>query len=40
MCFPIWMVLTNLGYFSKSEEGRLSVLGYAFGVLEFVPALD
>ncbi len=35
MCFPLWMVLTNLGYFHKSEEGRLSFLGYAFGVLEF-----
>ena len=29
------MLLTNLGYFYKSAEGRLSVLGYAFGVLEF-----
>ena len=35
MLFPIWMLLTNLGYFYKSAEGRLSVLGYAFGVLEF-----
>ena len=35
MLFPIWMLLTNLGYFYKSAEGRLSVFGYAFGVLEF-----
>ena len=35
MCFPIWMLLTNLGYFYKSVEGRLSVLGYMIGVLEF-----
>ena len=35
MLFPIWILLTNLGYFYKSAEGRLSVLGYAFGVLEF-----
>lgn len=35
MCFPIWMLLTNLGYFYKTVEGRLSVLGYLIGVLEF-----
>ena len=35
MCFPIWMLLTNPGYFYKSVEGRLSVLGYMVGVLEF-----
>ena len=35
MCFPIWMLLTNLGYFYKSVEGRLGVLGYLTGVLEF-----
>ena len=35
MCFPIWMLLTNLGYFYKTVEGRLSVLGYMMGVLEF-----
>ena len=35
MCFPIWMFLTNLGYFYKTAEGRLSVLGYLTGVLEF-----
>lgn len=35
MCFPIWMLLTNLGYFYKTVEGRLSVLGYLMGVLEF-----
>lgn len=35
MFFPIWMLVTNLGYFYKSVEGRLSVLGYAIGVLEF-----
>ncbi len=35
MCFPIWILVTNLGYFCKSAEGRLSILGYVFGVLEF-----
>ena len=35
MCFPIWMLLTNLGYFYRSAEGRLGVLGYMTGVLEF-----
>lgn len=35
MCFPIWMLLTNLGYFYKTVEGRLSILGYLVGVLEF-----
>ncbi|MCR5500089.1 MAG: hypothetical protein K6F31_06825 [Acetatifactor sp.] len=35
MCFPLWMLLTNLGYFTKSAEGKLSLMGYAFGVLEF-----
>lgn len=35
MCFPIWMLLTNLCYFYKTVEGRLSVLGYLIGVLEF-----
>lgn len=35
MCFPIWMVITNPGYFIKTTEGRLSLIGYAVGVLEF-----
>ena len=35
MFFPLWMLLTNLGYFYKTVEGRLSVLGYMIGVLEF-----
>ena len=35
MFFPIWMLLTNLGYFYETVEGRLSVLGYMMGVLEF-----
>lgn len=35
MCFPIWMLLTNPGYFYKTTEGRLGVLGYLTGVLEF-----
>ncbi len=35
MFFPIWMLLTNLGYFYETVEGRLSVLGYMVGVLEF-----
>lgn len=35
MAFPIWMVVTNLKYFIKTEEGRLSFLGYAMGTTEF-----
>ena len=35
MAFPIWMVLTNLKYFFKSVEGRLALIGYAIGTLEF-----
>lgn len=35
MAFPLWMVLTNLKYFFKSVEGRLSLIGYATGTLEF-----
>ena len=35
MLFPIWMFLTNPGYFLKTVEGKLSVLGYLMGVLEF-----
>lgn len=35
MAFPIWMGITNLKYFFKSEEGRLSLLGYAVGTTEF-----
>lgn len=35
MAFPIWMVLTNFKYFFKSVEGRLSLIGYAAGTLEF-----
>ena len=34
-CFPLWMLITNLGYFYKSAEGRLAFLGYATGFLEF-----
>ncbi len=35
MAFPIWMVLTNLKYFGKSVEGRLSLVAYLTGALEF-----
>lgn len=35
MAFPLWMVLTNLKYFFKSVEGRLALIGYAIGTLEF-----
>lgn len=35
MFFPIWMVVTNPGYFLKSTEGLLSGLCYAIGTLEF-----
>ena len=35
MTFPIWMVVTNPKYFVKSVEGRLAVIGYLVGVLEF-----
>lgn len=35
MAFPIWMVITNLKYFFKSVEGRLSLVAYAVGTLEF-----
>lgn len=35
MAFPFWMVITNLKYFFRSEEGRLSLIGYVVGTLEF-----
>lgn len=35
MLFPLWMVGTNLKYFCKSVEGRLSLIGYVVGTLEF-----
>lgn len=35
MAFPIWMFITNLKYFIKSVEGRLALIGYAVGTLEF-----
>lgn len=35
MFFPIWMIVTNPGYFLKSTEGFLSGLCYAVGTLEF-----
>lgn len=35
MAFPIWMVITNLKYFLRTEEGRLSLLGYIVGTAEF-----
>lgn len=35
MAFPFWMVVTNFKYFVKSVEGRLSLIGYAVGTLEF-----
>lgn len=35
MAFPLWMVITNLKYFFRSEEGRLSLIGYVVGMLEF-----
>jgi hypothetical protein len=35
MSFPCWMVLTNLKYFIKTVEGRLALIGYAIGTLEF-----
>lgn len=35
MSFPIWMVLTNWKYFWKSVEGRLSLVAYFIGFLEF-----
>ena len=35
MAFPIWMIITNLKYFFKSVEGRLALIGYATGTMEF-----
>lgn len=35
MCFPLWILVTNAGYFYKTVEGRLGLLGYLIGVLEF-----
>ena len=35
MAFPLWMGFTNLRYFCKSVEGRLALIGYATGTLEF-----
>ncbi len=35
MFFPIWMMVTNPGYFLKSTEGLLSVICYVVGTFEF-----
>lgn len=35
MAFPFWMCLTNWKYFWNSVEGKLCLLGYAVGTLEF-----
>lgn len=35
MAFPVWMVITNWKYFLKSVEGRLALIGYAVGTMEF-----
>lgn len=35
MAFPFWMLVTNLKYFFQSVEGRLSLISYAVGTLEF-----
>lgn len=35
MAFPFWMLITNLKYFFQTEEGRLSLIGYVVGTLEF-----
>lgn len=35
MAFPAWMVITNLKYYFKSVEGRLALIGYAVGTMEF-----
>ena len=35
MCFPIYMLLTHPGYFLKTLEGKLALVCYAVGVLEF-----
>lgn len=35
MAFPFWMLLTNLKYFFRSVEGRLSLVSYVVGTLEF-----
>ncbi len=35
MFFPLWMVATNLRFYVKTTEGRLSLAAYAVGLLEF-----
>ncbi|MBR6307143.1 MAG: hypothetical protein IKR39_00880 [Lachnospiraceae bacterium] len=35
MCFPLYMLITHLGYFLKAVEGRLALACYAVGVAEF-----
>lgn len=35
MAFPLWMVIMNPKYFIKSIEGRLGVIAYIVGALEF-----
>lgn len=35
MAFPIWIGVTNWRYFIGSVEGRLGLIGYATGTLEF-----
>lgn len=35
MSFPIWMLIMDWKYFLHSVEGRLSVIGYVVGALEF-----
>lgn len=35
MTFPIWMVIANPKYLVKSVEGRLALIGYLIGTLEY-----
>ncbi|MFI3237701.1 MAG: hypothetical protein R3Y47_06695 [Lachnospiraceae bacterium] len=35
MAFPLWMVVSNIKYFMQSVEGKLALLSYTVGVLEF-----
>lgn len=36
MCFPLFMWITNAGYFLKRIEGRLATAAYLVGMLEFI----
>lgn len=36
MCFPLFMLITRPGYFFRTVEGKLGIIGYLVGTVEFI----